>query len=84
MLRKSAMNSVPRVEVDHRARQARLQLERVERLLMPHLAARRSWLKWSIAILSHRIYGQASPRSRTPTSLSAQRPPVGGSLCFCE
>jgi hypothetical protein len=35
---------VPRVELDHRAREARLRLEQAERLLVPYLAAKRSWL----------------------------------------
>jgi hypothetical protein len=32
-------NSLPRVELDQRARDARLQLDRVERLAVPRLAA---------------------------------------------
>ncbi|MBV8739610.1 MAG: hypothetical protein JO007_20625 [Alphaproteobacteria bacterium] len=33
--------SVPRVELDHRAREARLRLERLERRLVPRAAATR-------------------------------------------
>lgn len=41
--------SVSRVELDHRARAARLQLERAEQLLVPVAAARSSWLRRAFA-----------------------------------
>src|ERR1700756_1067535 len=41
--------SVSRVELDHRARAARLQLERAEQLLVPVAGARRSWLRRAFA-----------------------------------
>lgn len=41
--------SVSRVELDHRARTARLQLERTERLLVPVAGARSSWLRRAFA-----------------------------------
>ena len=63
------MRNVPRVELDQRAREARLRLERVERLLVPHPAARYQWLRWLICILEVRFYAGAR-NSRTGGSLS--------------
>lgn len=37
-------NSVPRVEIDHRAREARLRIERIEQLFV-RSQAKRSWLR---------------------------------------
>ena len=76
------MKVVPRVELDHRAREARLQQERVERLLMPRRAARQFWRRWFVAVWSHRIYAQAARKSQTGGSLSGQRPPYLGPLCI--
>lgn len=45
---------VPRVELDQRARAARLRLERVERLLMPCPAVRHHWFRWLICIFADR------------------------------
>jgi hypothetical protein len=39
--------SVPQVELDQRARDARLQLERIERLLVPRATVTNSWLRWT-------------------------------------
>ena len=41
--------SVPRVELDQRARDARLGLERLERLLMPRTAATVYWIGRDLA-----------------------------------
>jgi hypothetical protein len=38
--------NVPRVELDQRVRDARLRLERIERLLVPRAAVTNSWLRW--------------------------------------
>ena len=38
-------NGAPRVELDERARDARLRLERVERLFAPHVRAPEYWLR---------------------------------------
>ena len=63
------MRNVPRVELDQRAREARLRLERVERLLMPRPVARLPWLWWRICISEARAYASAR-NGRTGGSLS--------------
>ena len=45
MLKNFPIRSAPRVELDQRAREARLRLERVERLLVPRPIARYPWLR---------------------------------------
>ena len=83
MLRNNVpMKAVPRVELDHRVREARLRQERVERLLMPRRAARQFWRRWFVAICSRRIYPQAPRKGQTGGSLSHQRPPYLGSPCI--
>ena len=53
MLRTNLWNkSVPRVELDQRARDARLRLEQLERLLAPRAAAARSWLRRVVCLFS--------------------------------
>jgi len=67
---------------DQRAREARLRLERAERLFAPRPAvtyARPRWLisswpRWLISTLNVRIYGGAPRKSRTRKPLSDQRP----------
>jgi hypothetical protein len=39
------IRNAPRAELDQRAREARLRLERVERLLVPRPVARHPWLR---------------------------------------
>ena len=64
------MKNAPRVELDHRAREARLRLERAQQVLMPRPVKRRLWFGW----LGARICGGVPQRSRTGRSLSDQRP----------
>ena len=53
MLRTNLWNkSVPRVELDQRARDARLRLEQLERLLAPRAAAAHSWLRRVVCLFS--------------------------------
>jgi len=62
-------NSVPRVELDHRARDARLRLVRIERLLVPRAAGNRFRL---LRLFAWRVYRE--PRSdRTQGSMSRPR-----------
>ena len=66
-------NSVPRVELDHRARDARLRLVRIERLLVPRTAGKGFRL---LRLFGWRLYRE--PRSgRTQGSMSRPR---GGSI----
>ena len=63
--------SVPRFELDQRARDARLQLEQLERLLAPRAAAARSWLRRVVCLFS---FGYGSREDRTRGPLSNRRP----------
>jgi hypothetical protein len=54
-------NAVPRVDLDHRARESRLRLEEAERLLVSRLVIKRSW--FSRGLLRLRL-GMAAKRSR--------------------
>jgi hypothetical protein len=70
MARRSLLNkSVPRVELDHRARDARLRLVRIERLLVLR-AAVPVWLSALVRLLGFRIYGKRRRGDRTRGSLS--------------
>src|SRR2546429_9929324 len=64
--------SVPRVEIDQRSREARLRIERIERLLVPRGAVTHS----RIRSLRARLH-QLSDVRRPPI---AQRPPASASL----
>lgn len=67
-------NSVPRVELDHRARDARLRLERLERLLVPR-AVTNNWLGRALYLFRSGRYGEARQGHRTGRPLSNRRPP---------
>jgi hypothetical protein len=72
MLRTNLWNeSVPRVELDQRARDARLRLEQLERLLAPRAAAAPSWLGRAVCLFSF-SYGSRGDRTQRP--LSNRRP----------
>ena len=49
--------SVSRVELDHRARDTRLQLVRVERLVVPRASMAGSWLSPFVRLLGSRTGG---------------------------
>ena len=66
--------SVPRVELDHRARDARVRLDRIERLLVVRAPAASFWLSPFVLLLRSRAAGngqyggqgsgsQSNPRS---------------------
>jgi hypothetical protein len=75
MLRANLWNkSVPRVELDQRARDARLRLERIEGLLVPRAAATASRLRRVLCLFSFSRSGEGSRARRTRGSLSNQRP----------
>src|SRR6266852_7529384 len=67
--RKLSSNSVSRVELDHRARDARIRLFRIERLFLPRAAAG-SWLGSVVRLLGFRAYGNGRQGNRTRGSLS--------------
>jgi hypothetical protein len=65
---------LPRGELDQRAREARLRLERAERLFAPRPTVTYSWPRWLISSLNARIYGGAPRKGRARKPLSDQRP----------
>jgi hypothetical protein len=80
--------SVPRVEIDQRARDARLRLEQIERRLVPRAAVAASWFKPGAAdtpalasarqSLSRALWRPASSRSATrPLPGSGNAPALG-------
>jgi hypothetical protein len=66
MLKANLWNkSVPKVELDQRARDGRLQVEQIERLLViPRAAVMRSRLRRLLFLLSVRLYGGEPLRGR--------------------
>ena len=66
--------SVPRVEYDHRAREARLQLERVERLLAKHYAVKDSRPFRLLRLLAYSVSGGGRRGDRSTGSPSDRRP----------
>lgn len=76
MLKANLWNkSMPRVELDQRARDARLRLERIERLLVPRAAVTEPWLRRVLWPFSFGIYGDSSRGNQTRGPLSNRRPP---------
>lgn len=74
MLRVKVWNkSVPRVEINHRARDARLRLERIEEQLVPRANATALWYRRVVCLFSFRTSGGVSRFSRIRGSLSHQR-----------
>ena len=69
MTTKLLTKSVPRVEIDQRSREARLRIERIERLLVPRAAVTHSQLR-SLRARPH----QLSRHARRPPI--AQQPPA--------
>jgi hypothetical protein len=65
--------STPRVELDQRAREARLQLEGLEHLLVSRAAATGSWLKYVLCLFSVRPFSQGEQGRRTGGPLSNRR-----------
>ena len=75
MLRANLWNtSVSRVELDQRARDTRLRLERIERLLVLRAAVTDSWLRRVLWLFSFGRSGEGSRARRTRGTLSNQRP----------
>ena len=66
--------SVPRVEFDQRARDARLRLERIERLLVPRAAVTAPWFRRVVCLFSFGEPGDGSRAGRIRGPLSDRRP----------
>jgi hypothetical protein len=66
--------SVPKVELDQRSREARLRLERIERLLIPRAAVTHSRLWRLVCLLSVGKYRRAPQGRRVRGPLSDRRP----------
>jgi hypothetical protein len=69
---------VSRVELDQRARDARLRLELVERLLVPRATATASWFRRVVCLFSFGTPsdGSQASRIRGPLSNNNRRPQV--------
>jgi len=65
--------SAPRVELDHRARGARVQLVQIERLLVPPAPVARFWLAPFVRLLGSRAGGKRRNGSRGAGSESTPR-----------
>jgi hypothetical protein len=66
--------SVPRVELDQRSREARLQLERIERLPLSRIAVTESWLRRVVCLFSVRACSEGGRGYRTREPLSNRQP----------
>jgi hypothetical protein len=66
--------SLPRIELDQRSREARLRLERIERLLIPHVVVRPSRFRRVLYLFSVGIYRGAPQERRVRWPLSDRRP----------
>jgi hypothetical protein len=66
--------SLSRLEFDQRSREARLRLERIERLLISRAAVRQPRLRRLVSLLSVGEYGGGRQRSRVRGPLSDRRP----------
>src|ERR1700730_898845 len=71
--RKLWSNSISRVELDHRARDARLRLVRIERLLVPRAAVPGFWLSPLVRLLCSREGGNGRSGRRGGGSQSNPR-----------
>lgn len=75
MLRTNLWNkSVPRVELDQRARDARLRLEQIERLLVSRTAVTASSRSRVLCLFGFAGPGEGWRASRTPGPLNNRRP----------
>lgn len=66
--------SLSRAELDQRAREARLRLERLERLLISRTAAKRAQLRRLLFLLGSGGYRRGPQKSRVGRPLSDRRP----------
>jgi hypothetical protein len=71
---KFCSRSLSRVELDQCSREARLRLERIERLLISRAAVRRSRLPSVLRLLGVSEYDGGSQKSRVRGPLSNRRP----------
>jgi len=77
MLKIQAANkSVSRVELDQRARDARLQLERLERLLVPRTVVTASWFGRMVCLFGFGRPVDGSQTSQIEGPLSNRRPRI--------
>lgn len=69
-------NSVPRAELDQRSREARLRIERLERLFAPRAARTHPRFRQLLfSLVKAGFYRGAAQGRRTRGSLSRRRPP---------
>jgi hypothetical protein len=86
------LKSVPRAELDHRARDARNRLVQLERLLVPRVVVLGSWLSPLVRLLGARTEGsrrsharergsQTDPRLGSPRGSVSLWSETRGALC---
>lgn len=83
-------HSAPRVELDHRARQARIQLDLVEQMIVLRPAAGNSLFRRILSHFSLAMVERRPQASQTRGPLSNRRPPLqrphqawsGGAVCI--
>jgi hypothetical protein len=66
--------SVPRVELDQRARDARLRLERIDRMLVPRAAMTDFWLRRALCLFSFGAHGEAWQANRIRRAVEQSAP----------
>ena len=77
MLKVAVWNkSVPRVELDQRARDARRRLERTEQLLVPRVAVTAPWFRRMLCLFGFGEPGYRSRTGRIRRPLSDRLPPM--------
>ena len=67
-------NGAPRAEINQRARDTCLRLERIARLLAPRAAVTDSWFTRALCLFSFGIYGEAWQGNRAKGALRNRRP----------
>src|SRR5262249_39109012 len=65
--------NVPRAELDQRAREARIRIERLERLLVPRVEAPNFWQKPLVRLATLRLNGNDRRNGQTGNALIDQQ-----------
>jgi hypothetical protein len=65
---------VPRVEIDQRARDARLRLDRIDRMLVPRAAMTDFWLRRALCLFSFGVHGEARQGNRIRRAVEQSAP----------
>jgi len=66
--------NVPRADLDQRAREARIRIERLERLLVPRVEAPQFWQRSLVRLATFRFNGNDRQNGQTGSTLIDQQP----------